>query len=306
MKKPSDSEIQAFQIGLDYAVQTLNRIEHEYRHCSAADLRAEVSKDLMMVKHRQMMAKDALTTRLPVNNRPANHHAQFKCGVCNGVGKIGEPGNAFGNDVECKNCGGSGKVSNDNPAAVKVSINVAGHFTDARIGDDGQPEFSFVPSDATMGRIEILRDLLETMDGVDNPDAAESWKGLRTHIKAKLIGWKNQAGQEPHKPFSERPIFSPKQLEESKAKAQRVGFLAAASWINGVLREAVEKLTPVQVNTGLAHALHKVLNEDAELSIKLITGLTMLHQAAMDKPGPPRGRTVLEGREGDETEESKP
>ena len=175
-------------------------------------------------------------------------------------------------------------MPNTNPAAIKDKL--IGHFSDARIGDDGKPEFSFVSSGATLARIEILQDLLEAMDGDNNPNAAECWKGLRTHIKAKLIGWKNQADQEPRQLFRDRPVFSPKQLEDAKTAAQRVGFLAAAAWVKDSILQAVETMTPVQVNTGLAHTLTRVLEDpDADVAGHLNAGLAIMEQAASEKNG---------------------
>lgn len=51
------------------------------------------------------------------------------------------------------------------------------------------------PSDATLVRIETLRNLLDEMDSCDNPDAAECWTHIRRHIKGKLGYWMVQANQ---------------------------------------------------------------------------------------------------------------
>ena len=70
-------------------------------------------------------------------------------------------------------------------AKAKVNVSVSGY-----VGEDARP------SEATMGRIEILRDLVEEIDSFDNPDAAECWTYLRDHIKAKLLGWQLMAKSE--------------------------------------------------------------------------------------------------------------
>jgi len=67
MKKPSDAEIQAFQIGLAYAVQVVSRIHSDHPDWDAKSVSKMVVADLSLVRGNQMMAQDALTVRLPVN-----------------------------------------------------------------------------------------------------------------------------------------------------------------------------------------------------------------------------------------------
>ena len=67
MKKPSDSEIQAFQIGLRYAVQVVCRLQTENPDWDAKSLGKMAVSDLSIVRGNQIMAQDALTVRMPVN-----------------------------------------------------------------------------------------------------------------------------------------------------------------------------------------------------------------------------------------------
>lgn len=67
MKKPSDSEIQAFQTGLLYAVQVVCRLQTENPDWDAKALGKMAVSDLSIVAGSQMMAQDALTTRMPAN-----------------------------------------------------------------------------------------------------------------------------------------------------------------------------------------------------------------------------------------------
>ncbi len=67
MKKPSDSEIQAFQIGLAYAIQVVCRIHSDHPDWDAKAASKMVVADLSIVRGNQIMAQDALTVRMPVN-----------------------------------------------------------------------------------------------------------------------------------------------------------------------------------------------------------------------------------------------
>ena len=69
MKKPSDSEIQAFQIGVNYAMQTYARAADVGKSQTPGNLCASVNRELIHVAGSHIIAEDALTTRLPVNVR---------------------------------------------------------------------------------------------------------------------------------------------------------------------------------------------------------------------------------------------
>ena len=67
MKKPSDSEIQAFQIGLQYALQVICRVQSDHPAWSGKEVGKMAVANLSIVRGNQIMAKDALTVRMLVN-----------------------------------------------------------------------------------------------------------------------------------------------------------------------------------------------------------------------------------------------